>query len=100
MRISSSSSSYRPELHPLEQVSESCEYLVDFMPALRGDTEMVSGVASRHNATEHDVPALRQRTESGHTRLLQANDSSAPGASLDERSPTGHRHDEALLPQH
>ena len=61
---------HHPRLHPLEQVSGYCEYLVDFMPALQDDDETVSGVAYLHNATEHGVAALRQRAESGYARLF------------------------------
>jgi hypothetical protein len=59
-----------PRLHPLEQVSGYCQYLVDFMPALQDDDETVSGVAYLHNATEHGIAALRQRAESGYARLF------------------------------
>jgi len=61
---------HHPRLHPLEQVSGYCDYLVDFMPSLADDAETVSGVAYLHNATEHGVAALRQHAESGNARLF------------------------------
>jgi hypothetical protein len=61
---------HQPRLHPLEQVRGYCEYLLDFLPALRGDTESVSGVAYLHNATEHGVAPLRLLAESEHARMF------------------------------
>ena len=61
---------HHPRLHPLEQVRGYCEYLVDFLPALREDEDAVSGVAYLHNATEFGVASLRRLAESGHARLF------------------------------
>jgi len=61
---------HRPRLHPLEQVRGYCEYLIDFLPALNGETDTISGVAYLHNATEHGVAPLRRLAESSQTRLF------------------------------
>jgi len=61
---------HRPRLHPLEQVRGYCEYLIDFLPALNGETDTISGVAYLHNATEHGVAPLRRLAESSQARLF------------------------------
>jgi uncharacterized protein len=61
---------HRPRLHPLDQVRGYCEYLVDFLPALGGDDDSISGVAYLHNATEHGVARLRQFPESMQARMF------------------------------
>ena len=60
----------RPRLHPLEQVRRYCQYLVDFLPALQGNVDAMSGVAYLHNATEYSVATLRQLPESGFARMF------------------------------
>lgn len=40
----------RPVLHPVEQVRQYCEYLVDFIPALSPELSSVHGIAYLHNA--------------------------------------------------
>jgi uncharacterized protein len=60
----------QPKLHPLEQVSRYCQYLVDFLPALQDDCDAISGVAYLHNATEHSVAPLRELPESGLARMF------------------------------
>lgn len=59
-----------PRLHPLEQVGGYCQYLLDFLPALDGDAEAVSGAAYLHNATEYGIGPLRRKPESAHARLF------------------------------
>jgi len=59
-----------PRLHPLEQVRGYCQYLVDFLPGLRGATDSVSGVAYLHNANEHSVAPLRELPESADARMF------------------------------
>ena len=49
-----------PRLHPVEQVRGYCEYLRDFVPALRADDDNVAGAAYLHNATEMGVSPLRR----------------------------------------
>jgi len=61
---------HRPRLHPLEQVRGYCEYLIDFLPALNGETDTIPGVAYLHNATEHGVAPLRRLAESSQARLF------------------------------
>ncbi len=61
---------HQPRLHPLDQVRGYCEYLVDFLPALGGDADSVSGVAYLHNATDHGVALLRQFPESRQARMF------------------------------
>lgn len=45
-------------LHPLEQVRTYCTHMMDFLAALAGSRNAVSGVAYLHNATDLDVEAL------------------------------------------
>jgi uncharacterized protein len=61
---------HQPKLHPLEQVSRYCQYLVDFLPALQDNGDAVSGVAYLHNATELSVAPLREQPESGLARMF------------------------------
>jgi uncharacterized protein len=61
---------HQPKLHPLEQVSRYCQYLVDFLPALQENGDALSGVAYLHNATEHSVAELRELPESGLARMF------------------------------
>jgi hypothetical protein len=61
---------HQPRLHPLEQVRGYCEYLVDFMPGLQNDGQVVSGVAYLHNATEHGIAALREAPETSQARMF------------------------------
>lgn len=48
----------RPVLHPVAQVRGYCEYLLDFVNALHGSTEVLAGAAYLHNATDDGVAAL------------------------------------------
>jgi uncharacterized protein len=59
-----------PRLHPLEQVRGYCDYLADYVTALRDQPDSLSGVAYLHNATERGVAPLRRLPESGHARLF------------------------------
>ena len=59
-----------PRLHPLEQVRGYCEYLADYVTALRDQPDSLSGVAYLHNATERGVAPLRRLPESPHARLF------------------------------
>ncbi len=59
-----------PRLHPVEQVRRYCEYLLDFLPALQGDAESVTGAAYLHNATERAVLPLRHHPETDQGRLF------------------------------
>jgi uncharacterized protein len=61
---------HHPLLHPLDQVRNYCEYLIDFTPVLQDSKETVAGAAYLHNATEHGVAALRQLAETTHGRLF------------------------------
>lgn len=60
----------QPRLHPLAQVSGYCEYLLDFLPALRDEPQAISGVAYLHNATEYGVASLRSHAESELARMF------------------------------
>jgi uncharacterized protein len=60
----------RPRLHPLMQVRDYCEYLVDFLPGLSDNPQVISGAAYLHNATEYGVAPLRQVAETSHARLF------------------------------
>ncbi len=59
----------QPRLHPLEQVHGYCQYLLDFLPALQGEPQSVSGVAYLHNATEYGVASLRGYAETELARM-------------------------------
>ncbi len=59
-----------PRLHPLEQVRSYCEHIVDFLPALSHDGQVVCGVAYLHNATEYGVAALRRLPDTSQARLF------------------------------
>jgi uncharacterized protein len=59
-----------PRLHPVEQVRGYCEYLRDFVPALRASDDNVAGAAYLHNATEMGVSPLRRLAESHDGRLF------------------------------
>jgi uncharacterized protein len=59
-----------PVLHPLEQVRNYCQYLVDFLPALQDDDNVVSGVAYLHNATDHSVAALQSFAGANQARMF------------------------------
>jgi hypothetical protein len=49
----------RPVLHPVAQVRGYGEYLLDFVNALHGSTDVLAGAAYLHNATDDGVAALR-----------------------------------------
>jgi hypothetical protein len=61
---------HEPRLHPLEQVRSYCEHIVDFLPGLSNDGQVLCGVAYLHNATEYGVSALRQVADSSEVRLF------------------------------
>jgi uncharacterized protein len=61
---------HHPRLHPLEQVRGYCDYILDFLPALGGNADLIAGAAYLHNATEHSVAPLRQLPASGHAQLF------------------------------
>jgi hypothetical protein len=61
---------HHPRLHPLEQVRGYCDYLSDYVTALRDQPDALSGVAYLHNATERGVAPLRRLAESEHARLF------------------------------
>jgi uncharacterized protein len=61
---------HRPRLHPIDQVRGYCDYIVDFLPALGGNADSISGVAYLHNATEQGVAALRQYADSKQAQLF------------------------------
>lgn len=60
----------RPVTHPLQQVRNYREYLVDFMTVLADRAEAVSGVAYLHNATDSGVSDLLQVAEDDTGRLF------------------------------
>jgi hypothetical protein len=59
----------RPVLHPLDQVRGYCEYLADYVMALRAP-HALSGVAYLHNATERGVASLRHQADTEQARLF------------------------------
>jgi hypothetical protein len=59
-----------PHLHPVEQVRGYCDYIGDYVTALRDQPDALSGVAYLHNAAERDVAPLRRLAESGRARLF------------------------------
>ena len=61
---------HHPRLHPLEQVRGYCDYLADYVTALRESPDAVTGVAYLHNATERGAAPLRQLAESQRARLF------------------------------
>jgi hypothetical protein len=61
---------HHPRLHPVEQVRGYCQHLLDFLPALQDDADLVAGAAYLHNATERAVAPLRKLPEAAHGRLF------------------------------
>ncbi len=61
---------HRPLLHPLDQVSGYCDYIVDFLPALGGNADLIAGVAYLHNATEHGIAPLRYYPDSKQAQMF------------------------------
>src|SRR5262249_20031038 len=61
---------HHPRLHPVEQVRGYCQHLLDFVPALHDDADLVAEAAYLHNATEHAMTPLRKLPEAGHGRLF------------------------------
>ncbi len=61
---------HEPRLHPLEQVRSYCQHIVDFLPGLSHDGQVVCGVAYLHNATEYGVAALRRLPDTSLARLF------------------------------
>jgi hypothetical protein len=61
---------HRPILHPVEQVVGYRQYLLDFIPALGEQPENLAAVAYLHNATEHGIRDLRDRTPTDLVRMF------------------------------
>ncbi|GAA2914176.1 ATP-binding protein [Actinoplanes cyaneus] len=87
-----------PRLHPGLQVSEYCEYLVDFLGLFAGEDRSVRGAAYLHNAVDRDVADLFERPATLHSQIftkqrrgaflefLQASlDSAKPGSGAADR---------------
>jgi hypothetical protein len=66
--------------HPLLQVQGYCDYICDFVAALRGNDSAVRGVAYLHNAVDLDVEDLFDLATTERTRLFTK---SRRGAFLD-----------------
>ncbi len=64
----------RPVLHPVAQVRGYVEYMLDFLAALHGATDVLTGVAYLHNATDDRVNALRSYPQDEYGRLFTAQD--------------------------
>lgn len=60
----------RPVTHPMDQVRDYCEYLVDFTRSLHGDDQPVFGVAYLHNADDAGVHELLGRPEDHYGRMF------------------------------
>ena len=56
--------------HPLIQVRDYCDYMVDFTASLRGEDHSVRGVAYLHNASDLDVDGLFELAATERTRLF------------------------------
>ncbi|PRZ42401.1 hypothetical protein CLV47_10519 [Antricoccus suffuscus] len=57
-------------LHPMEQVRRYCIHLTDFVGALGGDPQNVSGVAYLHNATDLDIGSLWRLPETSLSMMF------------------------------
>lgn len=71
---------HREVEHPLLQVQGYCEYIADYVAALRGNDDAVRGVAYLHNAADIDVDDLFELAATERTRLFTQ---SRRGAFLD-----------------
>jgi hypothetical protein len=78
----------RPVLHPLDQVRGYCDYLSDYVMALRAP-HALSGAAYLHNATERGVASLRNHAGSEQARLFTGERRSEFAAFLQARLAAG-----------
>lgn len=60
----------QPKLHPVEQVSAYCDYLVDYLPALSAGDASVASCAYLHNATRMTVADLFDFKDRPASRLF------------------------------
>jgi hypothetical protein len=67
----------RPVLHPVAQVRSYVEYLLDFLGVLHGTTDVLTGAAYLHNATDDRVGALRGYPQDEYGRFFTAQDRGA-----------------------
>src|SRR3954469_2507031 len=67
----------RPVLHPVAQVRGYVEYLLDFLGVLHGTTDVLTGAAYLHNATDDRVAALRGYPQDEYGRLFTGQDRGA-----------------------
>src|SRR4051794_23900913 len=67
----------RPVLHPVAQVRGYVEFMIDFLGALHGTDDVLTGVAYLHNATDDRVAALRGYPQDELGRLFTAQDRGA-----------------------
>src|SRR3954464_837171 len=67
----------RPVLHPVAQVRGYVEYMLDFLTTLHGATDVLTGVAYLHNATDDGVAALRGYPQDEYGRFFTARDRGA-----------------------
>ncbi|WNV74130.1 DNA/RNA helicase domain-containing protein [Geodermatophilus sp. DSM 44513] len=64
----------RPVLHPVAQVRGYVEYMLDFLGALHGSTDVLTGAAYLHNATDDRVAELRNYPQDELGRFFTAQD--------------------------
>ncbi|SNX97696.1 hypothetical protein SAMN06893097_10861 [Geodermatophilus sabuli] len=64
----------RPVLHPVAQVRGYVEYLMDFLGILHGTSDVLTGVAYLHNATDSRVAPLRDYPEDDYSRFFTGED--------------------------
>ncbi|MFD5031157.1 DNA/RNA helicase domain-containing protein [Streptomyces sp. NPDC058405] len=57
------------KLHPVRQVQQYCQYLMQYKAVLRGKPERVAGAVLMHNAHDSDVQELFRLPASDHGRL-------------------------------
>src|SRR3954451_4309538 len=67
----------RPVLHPVAQDRGYVEYLLDFLGVLHGTTDVLTGAAYLHNATDDRVAALRGYPQDVYGRFFTAQDRGA-----------------------
>lgn len=67
----------RPVLHPVAQVRGYVEYLLDFLGILHGTTDVLTGAAYLHNATDDRVAALHGYPQDKYGRFFTAQDRGA-----------------------
>nr|WP_221219736.1 DUF2075 domain-containing protein [Prauserella isguenensis] len=63
-----------PVLHPVDQVRQYCEYLVDSTPSLAAQPHVVHGVAYLHNAQTSGIASLKQYTPDEYGRMFTLDD--------------------------